>query len=601
MVADVDTPTASRREKIDALISVLKYDPRLTALIVGVGIVAAVLEGVGLSFLLPIIELVQSGGQPGQSGNLGAFATAYQTVNVPLTLGTAVLGVAVVMTVRFAASFLVAWLREILRMSYIRDLQTEAFANAFEAEIAYVDDVGSDDTLNAIITQTFHAGQVIRRLVLFLEQSFLGAVYGLIAFVISPRLTALTVVVLGGVTLLLRVVVEPDGDIGDRVADANERRQQTAQAGVQGMRESRIFGLVDELYVDFVDSVEQYTNARIKLRRNQAAINNFYQLTVAVSVFALIYVSLTYVDLTLSSLGLFLFAMFRLGPKASRANELFYRIGHDLPHLVRTRQFTRDLADNAEPDTATRAVPDRVESITASDVTFSYDGETDVLKEVDFTVERGEFVAFVGQSGAGKSTVVSLLSRMYEPTDGEIRANGDPIEEMDISAWRDRIAVVSQDPYIFDDTLRYNLTIADRDATEAELDRVCELARVDEFLEDLPNGYDTAVGDDGVRLSGGQKQRVAIARALIDDVDVLLLDEATSDLDTNLEREVQRGFETMDREYIVVTVAHRLSTVQNADRIYTLDDGVVTEVGSHDELVENDGEYADLYAVQAHH
>ncbi|SFS41223.1 ABC transporter ATP-binding protein [Halostagnicola kamekurae] len=598
MVADVDTPTASRREKIDALISVLKYDPRLTVLIVGVGIVAAVLEGVGLSFLLPIIELVQSGGQPGQSGNLGAFATVYQTVNVPLTLGTAVIGVAVVMTIRFAASFLVAWLREILRMSYIRDLQTEAFANAFEAEIAYVDDVGSDDTLNAIITQTFHAGQVIRRLVLFLEQSFLGAVYGLIAFVISPRLTVLTVAVLGSVTLLLRVVIEPDGDIGDRVADANERRQQTAQAGIQGMRESRIFGLVDELYGDFVDSVEQYTSARIKLRRNQAAINNFYQLTVAVSVFALIYVSLTYVDLTLSSLGLFLFAMFRLGPKASRANELFYRIGHDLPHLVRTRQFTRDLAQNAEPDTAERAVPDRVESITATDVTFSYDGETDVLKEVDFAVERGEFVAFVGQSGAGKSTVVSLLSRMYEPTGGEIRANGVPIGEMDISAWRDRIAVVSQDPYIFDDTLRYNLTIADRDATDAEIDRACELARVDEFLEDLPNGYDTSVGDDGVRLSGGQKQRVAIARALIDDVDVLLLDEATSDLDTNLEREVQRGFETMDREYIVVTVAHRLSTVQNADRIYTLDDGVVTEVGSHDELVENDGEYADLYAVQ---
>jgi len=162
---------------------------------------------------------------------------------------------------------------------------------------------------------------------------------------------------------------------------------------------------------------------------------------------------------------------------------------------------------------------------------------------------------------------------MHEPTDGEIRANGVSIGEMDIDEWRDHIAVVEQDPYIFDDTLEYNLTIADRDASWEEVERVCEIAQVDEFLDDLPDGYETQVGDDGVRLSGGQKQRVAIARALLDDVDVLLLDEATSDLDSNLEQDVQAGIETMDREYLVVTVAHRLTTVQNADRIYTLEDG----------------------------
>lgn len=593
-----DAPTVSRREKIEALIGVLQYKPRLTLTIIVLGIVAAVLEGVGLSFILPIIELVQSDGEPAQGGIAGTFAAVYETLGVPLGLGTAVLGVAAVMTARFTASFLVAWFRETLRAGYIRDLQTTALANAFEARISYLDEQGSDDVLNAIITQTFYAGQAIERLVLFIEQSLLALVYGLIAFVIAPWLTIATAVVLGAVTVLLRRVVEPGYDIGDRVADANEERQSAAQASTQGMRESRLFGLVEELYGDFEDAVEKYTAARIKVRRNEAAITNAYQLTVAVAVFVLIYFSLTVAELSLGHLGLFLFATFRLGPKASRANELFYKIENDLPHLVRTRQFTEALAENAEPDDASRDAPDVVERLEFDDVSFSYDGETAVLEGVDFAVERGEFVAFVGQSGAGKSTIVSLCSRFVEPTPGTIRANGVDVAAMDVTEWRDHVAVVGQDPYIFDDTLRYNLTIADRDATQDDVERICEIARVDEFIDDLPDGYETTVGDDGVRLSGGQKQRVAIARALLDDVDVLLLDEATSDLDSNLEEEVQRGIETMDREYVVLTVAHRLSTVKNADRIYTLDDGSITEVGSHDELVARGGAYASLYETQ---
>jgi subfamily B ATP-binding cassette protein MsbA len=188
---------------------------------------------------------------------------------------------------------------------------------------------------------------------------------------------------------------------------------------------------------------------------------------------------------------------------------------------------------------------------------------------------------------------------MYEPTSGQVLANGTPISEMDIDEWRDHITVVRQNPYIFDDTLRYNLTIGNRDASKAELDRVCEIAKVDEFFDELPHGYETQLGDDGVRLSGGQKQRVALARALLEDADLLILDEATSDLDSHLEREVQQAIENMDREYIIVTIAHRLSTVQNADQIYTVENGMISESGLHSELLNQEGKYAELYAVQS--
>ena len=188
---------------------------------------------------------------------------------------------------------------------------------------------------------------------------------------------------------------------------------------------------------------------------------------------------------------------------------------------------------------------------------------------------------------------------MYEVDRGEIRANDIPIDEMDIDAWRDHLSVVRQSPFIFNDTLRYNLTIGSRDVSEAELDRVCEIANVDEFIHDLPKGYDTMLGDEGVRLSGGQKQRVALARALIEDANLLVLDEATSDLDSNLEKKVQKAIEDMDREYVIITIAHRLSTVKNADRIYTVESGQITETGDHRELVDSGGKYAELYGIQS--
>jgi subfamily B ATP-binding cassette protein MsbA len=503
------------------------------------------------------------------------------------------------MVARYTTSFSVAWFREALRTYYIRDLQTRAFRNALNARVEYFDKEGSDDILNAIVTQTYYAGRVIQRGVQFSQQLFLAGVYFLVALIIAPALTIITGVVLGGFSFFFRQVLDSGYDVGDEVAEANEMRQEAAQAGTQGIRDVRIFGLTDELFEDFSEAVKQYTDSRITLRRNEAAINNFYNLVVAVSVFVLIYLALTFASLSVGELGVFLFAMFRLGPRASNVNTLYYQVENDLPHLVRTQEFIKELEAYEEPNDPTREVPVEVREVEFDDVHFSYDGEEEVLCGIDFTVEKGEFVGFVGQSGAGKSTIVSLLARMYLVDEGEIKANGISIDEMDIAEWRDRLSMVRQDPFIFNDTLRYNLTLGNRDVSKSELDRVCTIAKVDEFIGELPDGYDSLLGDDGVRLSGGQQQRVALARALLEDADVLILDEATSDLDSNLEKQVQQAIEEMDRDYAIITIAHRLSTVKNADRIYTIEEGLVTETGQHGELVAEGGKYAELYGIQA--
>jgi subfamily B ATP-binding cassette protein MsbA len=593
----------STRGKLQALWSVATYRPGLTAAIIALSLVAAALEGVGLSFLVPIIELAQSGGSASEAaadsgGTFGAFAQASQYIGVPFTLEYVVLGVAGVMVVRFTSSFLVAWFRAALRADYVRNVRVELFENTLRARIGYFDSRGSDEILNAVITETKHTGTVIRSAVSLIEQGLISLVYLTIAMFLAPYLTLVTAVVLGGGVYLIRNRLESGYDLGDRVAQANEAVQEAVQAGTQGIRDVKLFGLSEELFTDFRAAVDQYAESVVSIRRNEAAIDNFYQLVIAVTVFVLIYLAVTFSSLSLSGLGVFLFAMFRLGPKLSMLNHFFYRLEGNLPHLVRTQRYNEELRAQEEPNPATADLPEPIDRVRFRDVEFAYDTSEQVVDDLTFAVERGEFVAFVGPSGAGKSTVVSLLTRMYEPDDGAIEADDVPVDRVDVSEWRSRVSVVRQNPFIFDDTLQFNVTVGNRDATQAEIERACEIAQVTEFLDDLPDGYDTELGDDGVRLSGGQRQRIAIARALLEDADLLVLDEATSDLDTELEKRVHAGIEAMERDYAIVVIAHRLSTVTNADRIYAMEDGSIAEAGPHEELLEKDGQYASLYSVQ---
>ena len=592
-----DTDRITWREKGQALYRVASYRPKFAAAIVVLGGFVAALEGIGLSFIYPIMEVAQNGEAEAQDAIMSAFLSAYEVAGIPFTLGFLIVGIAGVMVVRFTSSFLVAWFRAVLQKEYERDLRERTFRRALSARIGYFDERGSDDILNAIITETRYSGKVIRSAVLSLETLALALVYLSIMFYIAPVMTVFALGLLGGITVFMRYVIEPAYTAGTRVAEANERVQQSVQAGTQGIRDVKLFNLAGEVYDSFEDSIQQYTGSEINLKRNEAALRNFYDLAAALSLFVLIYVGFTFSGLTLGALGIFLFAMFRLSPLVSRLNSQVYKVEGNVSHLVRTQAFVDELETREESD-GSRSI-DEIEQVQFEDVRFSYDGEEKVLDGLSFEVEKGEFVGFVGQSGAGKSTVVSILARMYRPDRGEVRSEGVPIEEFDLEEWRSRIAFVRQKPFIFDDTLERNVTVGNRDATRREVKRVCEIAKVDEFLDDLPDGYESRLGDDGVRLSGGQRQRVALARALLKNADLLVLDEATSDLDSNLEREVQAAIEAMDRDYAIVTIAHRLSTVKNADRIYTLEDGEIIEEGSHGELLEDDGEYAELYAIQS--
>jgi len=206
--------------------------------------------------------------------------------------------------------------------------------------------------------------------------------------------------------------------------------------------------------------------------------------------------------------------------------------------------------------------------------------------------------AFVGQSGAGKSTIINLLPRFYDPQDGTIKIDNQEIRKVSLSSLRKSLSMVSQDVILFDDTIKKNIAYAKNNATEAEIKKACKFAAADKFIEKLPKGYDTIIGENGIKLSGGQKQRISIARAILKESPIILLDEATSSLDTESEEIVQNAIINLTKNKTTLVIAHRLSTIHNADKIFVVKDGKIINSGDHNFLLNKCDEYKSLYKKQ---
>lgn len=278
--------------------------------------------------------------------------------------------------------------------------------------------------------------------------------------------------------------------------------------------------------------------------------------------------------------------------KIAEYNKKFSIAANRVYEVIENDKFAKEQFGNIKKDKLDG-------SIKFVDVSFSYDTE-EILKKMNFTIKPNEKIAFVGKSGAGKSTIFNLITHLYQVSSGKVLLDDININDLDCNTIRNNMSIITQNPYIFNFSIKDNLLLAKEDATLKEIRKACRLACIDDYIMSLPDKYDTPLGENGIILSGGQKQRIAIARALLMQTEIILFDEATSALDNETQEQIQKAIDNLKGEYTILIIAHRLSTVIDADKIFVIDDGKIIDSGTHQELLKKCEFYKNLYSKDLH-
>lgn len=368
-----------------------------------------------------------------------------------------------------------------------------------------------------------------------------------------------------------------------------------------GIKIIKAFNLQNVIFAKFTQNIEEAFHLSMRMIRNTNWLGPAMHLVTALGVAGVLYYGLHLIttgQITSGTFVAFLAALIMLYTPIKSIGNNYVALQSALLALERIYKILDTTSYETNDGTGTKVLKDIKKEIKFNDVCFSYDGQREVLHKVNLTVPVGSKVALVGNSGGGKSTVTALIPRLYEIDSGSITIDGTDIKEFTISSLREQIAMVFQDNFLFDGTVRENLLYGKENATDEEIAFAIKSAYLDEFVKKLPQDLDTMIGERGLLLSGGQKQRLAIARAILKNAPVVILDEATSALDNKSEKVVQQALDKLMEGRTTIVIAHRLSTIMDSDKILVINDGHVVEEGSHSELLAKNGPYSVLYNSQ---
>ncbi|HEB87754.1 MAG TPA: lipid A export permease/ATP-binding protein MsbA [Gammaproteobacteria bacterium] len=502
-----------------------------------------------------------------------------------------------IFAVRIIGSFLSDYCMAFVARHVIRDLRQQLFSQLLHLPVTFYDTSSSGVLLSKMVYDVEQLAEASSSVITVLIRDSL-TIIGLLIMLMyySVWLTLILIAVTPLLAGLVVYVSKRFRKLSYRIQQSMGNVSSVSEEVIEANREIKIFGGQGYEARQF-DEINNYNRRQfLRLAVTNALSSPVIQFIVAIA-FALMIFFAFQLNMQVGEFGSYLTAMLLLMQHAKRLTT----VNATLQRGIAAAQSVFDFLDHKpEVDNGRKVLNQARGEIQYRQINFKYTPQGgDVLHEINLRVEPGQKVAFVGHSGAGKTTLVSLLPRFYDPCDGQIQLDGYDIRELTLESLRSHLALVSQHVTLFNDSIAHNIAYgALESATEDDILRAAKAAHALEFIEKLPEGMQTMVGENGVLLSGGQRQRLAIARAILKNAPVLILDEATSALDTESERFIQSALKELMQDRTTLVIAHRLSTIEQADVIVVMDQGRIVETGSHAQLMAKDGHYAALHRMQ---
>lgn len=543
-------------------------------------------QGFGLLMLVPLLELVGVGQGQVKSGVALKINSLFNSLGISLTIPT----VMAVFLCLVAVTAMANYLQEILSAQIINGFVYKLRARLF-ATVTYVRWLTfvrsrSSDVTHIMASELQRVGVLTHFLLNIIANTVLVISYFFVAFTLSPRVTFMAM----GAGLCLLAILFPFQRmalrLGQRQFSATQEMFASVADHLGGMKIMKAYGAYGAHIKSFDKVNKQMRDQVISLSRARGLSQLFFRLGSALAMVAFFYLTLSRASLPTSSLLLVVFIFARFMPLFSSLQNHWQNMMNALPAFTASVRMQERFEQAAEPVCVPEKGLGLNHALTLDQVSFSYAGPggKHAVSHVSFKVPARRMTALVGPSGSGKSTTADIILGLLRPDQGGLFIDGRPLDDQLLHAWRASIGYVPQDTFLFHDTVRMNLLWAAKGATEDDLHTVLGAAAALEFVQALPRGLDTVIGDRGVRLSGGERQRLALARTLLRRPSLLLLDEATSSLDNESERHIQRAVEQLHGQMTILIIAHRLSTVRSADQIVVLDGGKVVESGNWQEL-----------------